>query len=645
MMAEKKQVKNSYDQVFDFIFGVQKTKVNKPFAKPSPDNGGDYLSALVEIGTQPTIYPLESSLNTINGYIAKATEIDLGAGVKAGLGSGVLSNPNAYVNKEVSKARARENFASIGGYLQHGIDGALVSLFMKNNGATGKTSAGAGMLFSDISKLKDAKIKKTGQLYGLEYKDDWVRAEENVYRRSMDLLAASIAKSDPRLSKDMLLNTISMGQRIDNREDRLKQTVERLKLGGLKDPREGLKIAERLWGNGLKGDQGVYRSQKDYVGEILRDVPFEDKKVKSQNDSKIRSLVNAYNSSEAEETEKRKQKNQLYKTLKNDYNLSKEEAFLTTTRLIQAPQQNTSLGVAEDALYSALVGELMQEAVQSGDYEKIAMAKRAVKGIFNRPKDYRTLGIRVARARLFYNWAKDTEGLTSKLLNGEWESFGNDDLNFTQIVKPEKVYDENGKEVGQYMVPARSVMGSLIGNFYYLHPRNFIKGVFLDGDLLLKWASKWDPAKGRMVVDKKSTAYLLYQARLGNVLSYYKKPFTILSNKITAILNPLANSLKKLVKNFLIKLLGATGVGGMIVNLLMKIFGDQVAKVVAQITIVVMLGLLGILMILADATTGVFYSENLAEVYLQQQSPTSIEIEYEGDTQNIFTENDFQIID
>lgn len=647
MAVQRKQTKNSYDQVFDFIFGVQKRKENKPFRKPSPDEAGDYLAGLIEIGTQPAIYPLESAMNTINGYITRATEIDVGGGVSVGLGSGALSNTSAYVQKEVAKARAKENVARVGGYLQHGIDGALVSLFLKSNGASGKTSAGAGMLFADIAKLKDAKKNKRGKIYGLEFGEDWKRAEENVYNRSMDLLAASIAKSNPRLSKDMLLDVIATGQRINSREDRLKETVERLKLGGLTDPREGLKVAERLWGRGEgKGDLGVYRSEKDYVGQILRGVPLGDRKLKSQYDAGIRSLVSAYNNPDAKETDKRQQKNLMFKSLKNDYNLTKEDAFSITNQLIQTPLQNTRLGVAENALYSTLVSELMHDAIESGDYGKIAYAKSAaIREVFNRPENYHTFGARVGRASLLYNWAKDTQGLASKLLSGDWERFGlDDDFKYTQIVTFEKVFDENGKQVGQYVAPARSVIGTLIGNFYYLHPNNLIKGLFLDGGLWLKMASKWDPTKSQMIVDKKSVAYFLYQTRLGNILSHWKKPFEALSSGVTSVVNPLANTIKKAVKNFLVKLLGVTGVGGMVVDFLMRVLGDEIAKVVAQITMVIILGILGVFLIVTDFASGVFYSEDLTKAYLNSQAPPPVEIEYEGDIQNVFVESDFPTI-
>lgn len=639
MAAGQKQTKNSYDQVFDFIFGVQKKKVNKSFPKPTPDAGGDYISALVEIGTQPAIYPLESSLDTINRYIAKATQVDFGGGVKAGFGSGAFLNTGQYVNKEVSKARAKEDFARVGGYLQHGIDGALVSLFTKNNGSTAKTAAGVGMLFSDIAKLQDVRKKGQGHIFGLDDNDDWEIAEENVYRRSIDLLTTSLVKSNPRLSKNMLLYTIGVGQKIENREERLRQTVERLKLGGLKDPKEGLRVAERLWGNGKKGDQGVYIREKDEVGKILQEIPLEDSKKKSEYSHKIRSLVNSYNPSDVGQREK---KNTIYKILKNDYHLDKQQAFLTANQLIQVPKQNTRLDIAEEALYSVLVGEITQKALDGEDYDKVSQAKDVVKGVLKRSGESPTLGMRVAQARTFYNWAKDTEGLSRKLFNGEWESFGNEDLNFTQIVKYENVFDESGKKIGQYVAPARTVMGSLLGNFYYFHPRNLIKGIFLDGDLLLKMGSKWDPGSGKNIVNKKSFAYLLYQARLGNVLSSLTKPLTILSQKITGVINPLASALKKLVKNFLVRLLGATGVGGMIINLLMRLFGDQVSKAIAQITMVIMLGLLGMLLIIIDST-GIFYSAEVVKVYTENNT-VSIEAPYKESHQNVFTDEDFPIV-
>ncbi len=638
-MANQAQTKNPYDQVFDFIFNVQKKKVNKPFPKPRPDEDGEYLSALVEIGTQPAIYPLEGSLDLINNYISKETAIDFGGGVRAGLGSGVFSDPTAYAKKEVSKARAEENFARVGGYLHHGIDGALVSLFAKRNGVSSKSAVNMGILFSDVEKLKEVKKTKQWAVFGIDDEEDLEKAEERVQNDAIRIFVDSLVRNDPRLSKDMLLDTIRSGQKIESREERFRNTVERLKYGGLSDVKERTKVAEKIWGKG--SDLGVYRNEKDAVAEILKGVDFKGDGERRQFDKGIHRIVDRDLQSDED---KRRQKNEIYKTLKNDYKLNAKDASLATLRLTQEiPTKNSRVDIAEKALYSSLVGEVMGSAIQNEDYDTVSRAKDAIKGVLENHSGETSMGMRVARARILYNWAKDAEGLSQKLFNGEWERFGNSDLNFTQIVKSESVYDDTGKKIGQFTVPAKTTIGALLGNFYYFHPKNFIKGIFLDGDLLLKMASEWDPQKKKYAINKRNSAYFFYQARLGNVLSAITKPVNILSQKILGIINPLASGLKKFIKNFLVRMLGAAGVGGMIVNFLMRIFGDEIAKAVAQVTIVIMMGLLGILFVLLEST-GIFYSEDITKIFSERNVKSSESSMMESSLENeIFTDEDFPL--
>lgn len=638
-MANQAQTKNPYDQVFDFIFNVQKKKVNKPFPKPRPDEDGEYLSALVEIGTQPAIYPLEGSLDLINNYISKETAIDFGGGVRAGLGSGVFSDPTAYAKKEVSKARAEENFARVGGYLHHGIDGALVSLFAKRNGVSSKSAVNMGILFSDVEKLKEVKKTKQWAVSGIDDEEDLEKAEERVQNDAIRIFVDSLVRNDPRLSKDMLLDTIRSGQKIESREERFRNTVERLKYGGLSDVKERTKVAEKIWGKG--SDLGVYRNEKDAVAEILKGVDFKGDGERRQFDKGIHRIVDRDLQSDED---KRRQKNEIYKTLKNDYKLNAKDASLATLRLTQEiPTKNSRVDIAEKALYSSLVGEVMGSAIQNEDYDTVSRAKDAIKGVLENHSGETSMGMRVARARILYNWAKDAEGLSQKLFNGEWERFGNSDLNFTQIVKSESVYDDTGKKIGQFAVPAKTTIGALLGNFYYFHPKNFIKGIFLDGDLLLKMASEWDPQKKKYAINKRNSAYFFYQARLGNVLSAITKPVNILSQKILGIINPLASGLKKFIKNFLVRMLGAAGVGGMIVNFLMRIFGDEIAKAVAQVTIVIMMGLLGILFVLLEST-GIFYSEDITKIFSERNVKSSESSMMESSLENeIFTDEDFPL--
>ncbi len=634
-MGKRQSTANNHDQIFDFIFSVQKKKVNKPFPKPNPSEDGPYVSALVEVGTQPTIFPLESALDTINGYIDKATELNLGGGIGVGIGSGIFSNPTATIEKEASKEAAKRKFARIGGYLHYGIDGALLSLLAKDRGASSTSAIRAGMLFSDIERLKTVQKPSQDNIFGIYNEEDLKLEEDKVFRRGIDLVASTLAKSDPRLSKQMLLQDIYSGQNLATKEERIRETVEKLRLAGITDVRERANIAKMIWG----GDDnlGLYRNKQDPVQEILDGlggVGITDKKAK---DLKVMRVVERDFGSHSDS---RKQKGDLYKILKNDYGLSAADAATMSAELLQGFKlRNTGMNIATNAVSFSLFQDMVANAIESGDFSRLRGGQDRVRELLSRQSGSNTLGTKIERGRILYNWAQDLPGLQDKLLRGDWERFALEDFNETQIVVAQGVFDEEGNKIGSYFIPAKSVVGSMLGQVYYYHPNNLIKGIFLDGGLLLKWASKMNSA-GKMVVDKKSLAYFLYEIRLGKALSILAGPLKTLNANVLALINPLQEGIKRLVKNLLVKLLGVTGLGGILVNALMVVFGEKITKVFAQIAMVFMLGIFAILLIYLDALSSIFYAENILDIYTPNKV-SSITSHEEISNPNIFTDNDF----
>jgi hypothetical protein len=218
---------------------------------------------------------------------------------------------------------------------------------------------------------------------------------------------------------------------------------------------------------------------------------------------------------------------------------------------------------------------------------------------------------------------------SSVLLNGDWEKFGVEGLNFTNIVELKKAKDEDGNVVGTYFEGADSIIGKLIGDYYYLHPNNMIKGLIGDGSLWLKWATNKDG-----IVDKRSFAYLMSKMSLQNSLSILAKPMQGLSQNVLKIINPMFDRMKIGIKNLAKKVLGATGLGGVMVNVVMNFVSDKFAYVINQIVIAVILAVVGILFVIFG-WMGMLYSDEYTEAMLNSEKSLVQE------ETNVFTDTDF----
>ncbi len=624
-MAKVPKQKSSIDTVFDFIFQAQKEKVDKPIRKPHPSTGV-YTSSLIEIGTQPTIYPLESAFNAINGYIARETGIGLSEGVSVGLGESILGNSNTTISKSVSKNRADANFARLGGSLHSGIDGALVSLYSKSNGGSSKTAYASGVLFADLQRQKLKKSKRDSHLFGYRTSQDEAREDVSFQRRGTDLMVSTLAKMDPRLDKNFILNAVREGQNIDSQNERIRDLDAKLKLQGFNDPKERYKIAQYVWGKD-QDDLGLYKKNPESTRNKLDRVVYGGGKALKAG-VKNRGKLEGEIAKALALKDPKKRKEEAYKILRNGYQINGKLANSMAEELVSEEQVNSGEDIARNALYTSLVSDIQGKAMAEGDYVTVANAREAVKGVLENERS--TLATQVARAQLAYSWIKNSGAWGDILLNGNWEKFGvGEDLNFTNIVEKKNVMDK-GEVIGSYFVPANSVMGKLMGSAYYLHPNNFIRGAFLDGSLWLKLADKG----GKL--NKKSFAYLLYEMRLGKFASTLAKPFKVLSQKIYGMINPLAEGVKKFVKNLLTKIIGASGLAGFLVNKLMDIFGDKIQQIVSQLVNVLLLGILAILFVLLEST-GVLYSDD--KVAGLSSSPNMVETE----DLNVFTNEDFPV--
>jgi hypothetical protein len=753
MATSRERQTDVYSTIFDFIFSVQRKRRNKPFPKQI-DGLSDYASTLIEIGTQPLVYPLESVFDQINGTIAKATEMDLGGGVDVGggfrrgqitggLGSGVFTNPVGYSRAEIGKNRAKAKWASIGGGLHQYADSALLSLYARSNGASSKTAFSIGSIFSDLferemyeekkdptewvlynlakskeekeasseqkiqktkeeisqkadelasrhpgiskesiikhindiseySSKKDRKAisekyfsnkniseqeknrisktidqfvqppsspsitqlaskKRLNEKSGVRTKDllperfaeDIKAKEEKLFERSVDLRTGVITSHNQSISKEKLKDHIWELQKVESKNERIRKTTQYLMDTGL-DTKKRLEISYMLWGD-IKDtkDQGLYKVE----------VQPEINRIQNQYGITNAGIINLLRRKEENRLNPKKAEKEIYSFLKKERGMESQTAYKLTNE-INSLNFNDGYNIAEDTVYWALATDILENMKEKGDYSAIPFYKDRVKQILS-PSNKDTLGMKVERTLMVGRWISNADAWGSILLDGKWEKFGVADVNFTHIVDEIKVKDDEGKEVGSYYQAADSVIGRSLGRLYYFHPNNLVKGLVLDGSLWLKMAT--DKETG--IVNKESFAYLLNQMSLKNSLGAIAKPLKGLSSNIVKVIDPVAKGVQKFIKNVLTKVLAGTGVGGLLVNLIMSVVGDKITYIVNQIVIIVILGIVGILFVIFGAVSSVFYSDEYEEAMLNE----SIEQTESVIGEETFTNEDFQI--
>jgi uncharacterized protein YacL len=96
---------------------------------------------------------------------------------------------------------------------------------------------------------------------------------------------------------------------------------------------------------------------------------------------------------------------------------------------------------------------------------------------------------------------------------------------------------------------------------------------------------------------------------------------------------------QRFTKNLLTKVIGVTGVGGLVIDLFMSAFSDQLAFVMNQIVIAVVLAVIGILFVIFGAVGSIFYSDEYEEAMLNQDTQQTESVIGE----ETFTNEDFQI--
>jgi hypothetical protein len=570
MATKQQQNEDVYDSVFNFIFDIQKSKEKREVPRKN-EGMSEYTSALMEVGTQPFVYPLESAFASINKTMSKALGVELEGGVSGGIGSGMFANPVKYVNSEIKKNRAKAKWASIGGGVHRAADGALLSLYAKSLGAKGRNAARIGKLYQGLS--------------------DPDQKEEDILDNAIKLRANVIAGDNPNLNGKLLSQIMNDLQSVGSKNDRIHKSFEILRQQGI-DKEKSLEIAYSMWGDVNDKDQGVYRrGEGEWYGK-LNDINKQAKLTPNDKD-KLEELR------KIEDPQQRRRK--MYLFFKREKGFASQEAFNRSKELASV-EVNDSREIANDSLHWALAHQLRRKLEQQGERVSTHEIKRRIERRLDL-EGKKTLGMQLQRGVLLTRWLSNANAWSGVLLDGNWEKFGVDGLGFTNLVKEKEVKDEDGNVIGSYYEGADSVIGKILGKNYYLHPNNLIRGLIGDGSLWLKWA-----ADKNGVVNKKSFSYLMSQMSLQKTLSGLSKPMQGLTNKVKDLINPMFKTLQNKIKGLAVKVLGATGVGGVLVSLLMNFVSDRFTYIINQIAVALVLAIVGVLFAIFG-WMGVLYSD------------------------------------
>jgi hypothetical protein len=570
MATKQQQNEDVYDSVFNFIFDIQKSKEKREIPRKN-EGMSEYTSALMEVGTQPFVYPLESAFASINKTMSKALGVELEGGVSGGIGSGMFANPVKYVNSEIKKNRAKAKWASIGGGVHRAADGALLSLYAKSLGAKGRNAARIGKLYQGLS--------------------DPDQKEEDILDNAIKLRANVIAGDNPNLNGKLLSQIMNDLQSVGSKNDRIHKSFEILRQQGI-DKEKSLEIAYSMWGDVNDKDQGVYRrGEGEWYGK-LNDINKQAKLTPNDKD-KLEELR------KIEDPQQRRRK--MYLFFKREKGFASQEAFNRSKELASV-EVNDSREIANDSLHWALAHQLRRKLEQQGERVSTHEIKRRIERRLDL-EGKKTLGMQLQRGVLLTRWLSNANAWSGVLLDGNWEKFGVDGLGFTNLVKEKEVKDEDGNVIGSYYEGADSVIGKILGKNYYLHPNNLIRGLIGDGSLWLKWA-----ADKNGVVNKKSFSYLMSQMSLQKTLSGLSKPMQGLTNKVKDLINPMFKTLQNKIKGLAVKVLGATGVGGVLVSLLMNFVSDRFTYIINQIAVALVLAIVGVLFAIFG-WMGVLYSD------------------------------------
>lgn len=724
----KKKDETIHDQIFDFLFDLQKTKKYSNI-KPDP-NVGELGNSLLEMGTQPALYPIGTTLEEIKRLMEESTAIQMGNEKKFATSP---FTPPSELSKRIKKEREKRNgnrfltqWSSIGGNLDAKADAALLSMFAKRFNLSGEESIELGNFYKNIKKEESRMVVDKAmwgkqfmptkedkdfpdldiEFLGEDYKKERFKKKEEIINKGQDILLSGVLKDiDGKQKfektreeeiykathgkyrgtwrdKDMKFTRRDTPEaRLHYREAQIekarkemdKELSERNKTPLTQDEIE-LKREEEIYKVTHGKDRGTWRDDKwrfasrNMPGARLNYTPTQIEEAREEMDQdfefrkrildtevKREDIFNILTDINIPTEDEREQKLQAYF---EDRGFDEKYSKLYTNYLFKQnskiwnTQDPTFLHDSQETIYKALAFRIVSERLRDeniiiDDVEgEVARVESQLRSFMNtNRKNYQ---VRFQRALLLKRFLDSSISFNAVFLSGQWDKFETQGLGFTQVVKKIDVYetDDSGKVIkdrngnpiliGSYFNQGDSVMGKLLGKLYYFHPKNLANGMFNTGDLWLKLACGED---GKL--NKKSLGYALYNMTPGRIfkkaLQNITKPLNNISEGIrTKILNPIFNKLLRGAKKFLKKILGATGIGGMIAERILNLLGDRFEALIIQVVQVFFLAIAGILV-------AIFFS--IGSIGNNEEETTLLNQNIQTSTGETFTDFDWENIE
>ena len=725
---DKKKNENIHDQIFDFLFDLQKTRKYSNI-KPDP-NVGELGNSLLEMGTQPALYPIGTTMEEIKRLMEESTAIQMGNEKKFATSP---FTPPSELSKRIKKEREKRNgnrfltqWTSIGGNLDAKADAALLSMFAKKFNLSGEESIELGNFYKNIKKEESKLVTDKAmwgkqfmptkedkdfpdldiEFLGEDYKKERFKKKEEILNQGQDILLSGVLKDvngkqkftktreeeiykathgkdrgtwrdkdmkftkrdtpEARLhygqaqieqaQKEMTKELSERNRKVLTQleiEQKREEEIDRVTHG--KDRATWRDEQWRFASRNMPGARLNYTPTQieEAREEMEQDLEFRnrilDTEVKKEDIFGILTDINIPTEDE------REQKLQAYF---EDRGIEEKYSKLYTNHLLkQNPriwnnQDPTFLKDTQETIYKALAFRIVSERlkdenIQINDVEgEVARVEGELRSFMNtNRKNYQ---VRFQRALLLKRFLDSSKSFNTVFLSGQWDKFETQGLGFTQIVKRIDVFekDENGKVIkgkdgepiliGSYYNQGDSVMGKLLGKFYYFHPKNLANGMFNTGDLWLKLACGED---GKL--NKKSLGYALYNMTPGRIfkkaLQNITKPLNNISDGIRSkILNPIFNRVLRTAKKFLRKVLGATGVGGMIAEKILNLFGDRIEALIIQTVQIFFIAIAGIIV-------AIFFS--IGSINNKDEETALLNQNTQVSQGNTFTEYDWELAD
>lgn len=602
-MAQKQQSQDVYDQIFDFVFESQK---NPPSRKPPPTKD-EFIDILLDIGMNPSMVPVEQVMGGISDALFGQMTLVSKDKVKIGLGKGALTDPQGSIRKGVQKESGKRLWTNINGGVSSAIDGPYLALLAKLNGIDSKYAMELGRLVTMPEKM--------GNLLGRGYavtKGKYYDIKDKEYKNG--LVYDKNAKAQMNKYRE---NIISM---YENEISRLQDLSQKYGTAPLNVKSLQSKLDEV---KKLEWDTPNY---KDNYNKFVRTATFTltksalvrrnfekardyDSKIEQQRgffDANLRNLESTSNRLSSLQNELKSLNNRLNMTT----DPGQRELLIRDMREIQKDYQSTYRNVNKLSSYgNRLDRELKRLGEEQSRYVGEVFDDKLLNNLVGTGKRP-TLGARANSMINTVSWITQG-GYGDNFFSGEWDKIGiaggiglskqltsiveERELTLrTRITKDgETVFIDKTHKGLSYMESSNTLMGKLIGDFYYLHPTNFVKGL-ISGQIWLKLNKRGFERLTMQGKDfKKSFAYFLYSAAPGRMLNdnlllgYLKEGF----NKIVPSTQGIKSGLRKVLQG----LLGVNPIAGLLVTALINMISDELVILITTSIIAMGFGVIAFL--------------------------------------------------